>query len=150
MPIKIIRSDYIFSYWIFAWFLLYYTNIVKYSPKFILILGLIENFFIVVYLLLNNSTLYKISKFIVINIFIKVIPLYLIFNDKIRYQDIYATIILFLFYLIWIYINCRIDCFYIMYQKLIDSYNTIQSEEMTFLSYLYDNIMNIFYKKIDT
>ena len=147
MSIKIIRSDYIFSYWIFAWFLLYYANIVKYSPKFIIILGLIENFFIVVYLLINNSTSYKISKFIIINIVIKVIPLYLIFNDKIRYQDIYATIILFLFYLIWIYINCGIDCFYIMYQKLINSYNTMKTQEMTYLSYIYDNI---FYKKIDT
>lgn len=150
MTVKIIRSDYIFSYWIFTWFLLYYLNIIKYSPKFVLILGLIENFFIIIYLLLNKSPLCKISKFIIINIIIKVIPLYLIFNDKIRYRDIYATIILFLIYLIWVYINCGVNCFYIMYKKLLYSFSFIQNKEMTYLSYIYDNIVIfLFNKKID-
>jgi hypothetical protein len=150
MDVKIIRLDYVFSYWIFTWFLLYYVNIIKYNPKFVLILGLIENFFIIIYLLINKSKLYKISKFIIINIIIKVIPLYLIFNDEVLYKDIYATIILFLIYLIWIYINCGINCFYNVYQKLVYSFSFIKNNEITYLSYVYDNIARFLCnKKID-
>ena len=145
MPIKIIRSDFIFSYWIFAWFLLYYFNIVKYSPKFVIILGLIENFFLLMFLLIYKSSLYKITKFIVINTIIKVIPLYLVWNDKIINRDIYATIILFLIYLLWLYLNGGIEYFYISYKKLIKNYMTTsnfssENKEATLPSYIYDSI----------
>ena len=145
MAVKIIRSDFIFSYWIFSWFLLYYFNIVKYSPKFVLILGLIENCFLLLFLIIYKSTLYKITKFIVINTIIKVIPLYLVWNDKIIKRDIYATIILFLIYLLWIYLNGGIEYFYISYKKLIKNYMTSpklssENKEATLPSYIYDNI----------
>lgn len=145
MAVKIIRSDFIFSYWIFAWFLLYFFNIVKYSPKFVIILGLIENCFLLLFLIIYKSTLYKIIKFIVINTIIKVIPLYLVWNDKIIKRDIYATIILFLIYLVWIYLNGGIEYFYISYKKLIKNYMTRpkfsdENKEATLPSYIYDNI----------
>jgi hypothetical protein len=133
-----IRSDYVFSYWIFAWFTLYILNFIKYSPKFIIILGLIENFFVIIYLILKESTLYKITKFIIINIIIKVIPLYIIWKDEIELKDIIASIILFIIYLIWMYINCGINCFYNTYQKLVNSYSKRQNNNNTILSYLYD------------
>jgi hypothetical protein len=148
MAVKIIRSDFIFSYWIFAWFLLYYFNIVKYSPKFVIILGIIENCFLLLFLIIYKSTLYKITKFIIINTIIKVIPLYLVWNDKIIKKDIYATIILFLIYLVWIYLNGGIEYFYISYKKLIKNYmpklksqiSSSENKEATLLSYIYDNI----------
>ena len=37
------RIDFTFSYWIFAWFILYQLNIIKYNPKIFLILASIEN-----------------------------------------------------------------------------------------------------------
>lgn len=43
------RLDYVFSYWIFAWYLLYIAKITKYNPKFVLILGIIENSFTFIY-----------------------------------------------------------------------------------------------------
>ena len=84
------RLDYVFSYWILAWYLLYIAKITKYSPKFVLILGIIENSFII---------------FILLNIFIKIIPYYTVRNDKIIKKDIIATIILFIIYCLWLYIN---------------------------------------------
>ena len=145
MVVKIIRSDFIFSYWIFAWFLLYYFNIIKYSPKFVIILGLIENCFLLLFLIIYKSTLYKITKFIIINTIIKVIPLYLVWNDKIIKRDIYATIILFLIYLLWIYLNGGIEYFYISYKKLMKNYMTSpkisdENKEATLPSYIYEII----------
>ena len=37
------RFDFVFSYWIFAWYILYICNIVKYNPKWALTIGLVEN-----------------------------------------------------------------------------------------------------------
>jgi hypothetical protein len=37
------RFDYVFSYWIFAWFLLYEFGYTSYNPKIALIIALIEN-----------------------------------------------------------------------------------------------------------
>jgi hypothetical protein len=142
-----IRSDYVFSYWIFLWFILYILKIIKYSPKFIIILGIIENFFVIIYLILKKSTLYKITKFIIINIIIKVIPLYIIWKDEINLKDIIVSIILFVIYLIWIYINCGVECLYNIQKKIINSYGTMTKRVIskkknyknnTILSYLYD------------
>lgn len=99
------RLDLIFSYWIFAWYLLYITNIISYSPKFILILGIIENIILLFFIIQNGSTINTILKFIVINTCIKVIPYYTVRNDIIQEKDIIASIMLFFLYIIWLYMN---------------------------------------------
>jgi hypothetical protein len=43
--------------------------------------------------------------FVIINVFIKVIPYYLLRNDKITMKDIYATCVVFMIFIIWLYIN---------------------------------------------
>jgi hypothetical protein len=136
---KYIRSDYIFSYWIFLWFILYLLKLVPYNPKLIIILGIIEITFTIIYLIVKNVSLRKITKFFIINIIIKFIPLLLIYKDPIKKKDIYATIILVLIYLIWLYIN---DVNVIkVYQKLISSYLSKNLPE-TYFSQLYDKVYN--------
>ena len=39
-----LRIDLVFSYWMFFWYILYAFKLTKYSPKFIIGLGIIENF----------------------------------------------------------------------------------------------------------
>jgi hypothetical protein len=39
------RFDFVFSYWIFIWYLLYMLKIVIYNPKWALMIALIENTF---------------------------------------------------------------------------------------------------------
>jgi hypothetical protein len=102
---KLPRLDLIFSYWIFAWYLLYITKITRYSPKFIIILGIIENMILLFFMIQNGSTIETIIKFIVINTFIKILPYYSIRNDKIIKKDIVASIVLFIIYIVWLYIN---------------------------------------------
>jgi len=101
---KIIRPDYIFSYWIFIWYILYILKFAHNSPKFALIVGIIENLFVMFTMIHKNIKAHCII-FFIINIFIKVLPLLSIINDKILQKDIYATVILFLSYNIWLYIN---------------------------------------------
>jgi hypothetical protein len=133
-----IRSDYIFSYWIFLWFILYLLKLVPYNPKIIIILGIIEILFTLIYLIVKNASIRQITKFLIINIIIKFIPLLLIYKDPIERKDIYATVILVLIYLIWMYIN---DVNVIkVYQKLINSYLEKKSFSETYTSQLYDKV----------
>jgi hypothetical protein len=99
------RIDLVFSYWIFAWYLLYIFKITRYNPKLYLWLGLIENLaYLGLMIYYNNSFLY-ISLFIFINTFIKVIPLITLTNTPYKMSDIIAGFILFLLYLGWLWFN---------------------------------------------
>ena len=135
-----IRSDYVFSYWIFLWFILYLLKLVPYNPKLIIILGIIEILFTLIYLIVKNASLRKITKFLIINIIIKFIPLLLIYKDQIEKKDIYATVILVLIYAIWMYIN-NVNVIKV-YQKLINSYLENNSSSRTYFSKLYDIAFN--------
>jgi len=102
-----LRPDLVFSYWIYFWFLLYAVNIIKYSPKFALIIGLIDNIimlFLMLYFRTKRKTIYY---FILINSFIKLLPLYLLRNENIKIIDIYFTIILGLLFVLWIHMNSQ-------------------------------------------
>lgn len=121
------RLDYVFSYWIFAWFVLYYFKIVKYSPLFILLFASIENVVLfiihIINFIIDNSyyNFFKLIGFIIINFCIKVLPLYYIIkieNDVktfeelfklIKKDDILISLYLFIIYIIWLFINKAIS-----------------------------------------
>jgi len=102
---SIIRGDFIFSYWIFAWFILYTCNLTSFSPKFILILGLIYNSLILFVMLMNKTRKRKIVNFIIVNTLIKGLPLYYLRNETIQLKNILFSIFLFIIFIIWLYIN---------------------------------------------
>lgn len=95
----------IFSYWIFVWYLLYIYKFTNYNPKFVLILGLIENFIMLVLMIYFNSKFVAILSFIIINTLLKVYPLYTLWNDKIKNQDIFASFILLICYVFYLYLH---------------------------------------------
>lgn len=97
------RIDFIFSYWIFFWYLLYISGIIiNYNPKFAIICGLIENMFIVLLMFLYNTKVKLVILFITMSIILKVIPLYTIWKTKINMNDIFMTFLLFIIYLLWV------------------------------------------------
>ena len=100
------RFDLVFSYWIFAWYLLYINGFLKYNPKLILTIAVIENLCILgIMMFIIKSPLETILKFIGINIIIKVIPLYTVWKDKINWcDDLFHIFVLFLIYLFWSYL----------------------------------------------
>jgi len=103
------RLDLAFSYWIFAWYLLYICKIIKYNPLLFLIIGLIfEIIYLIVIIYYKNSPLY-IFLFIFINFFIKVLPIWTLKNTKINYDDIGAGIILFFIYIGWVWFNNKLN-----------------------------------------
>lgn len=122
-----LRFDLIFSYWIFIWVLIYRLNWTIYSPKFAVIIGIIENFFMLIMMFLYGTGIESIIYFIIINILIKAIPLYFLRNNSIYWKDIYFTILLFLIYIIWLYINNEslIGNLKLIYDSLINNrFNT--------------------------
>jgi hypothetical protein len=100
-----LRGDLVFSYWIYAWFILYELKIIEYSPKFPLILGIIHNLIMLIFMLLYGTSRRTIFYFIVINTLIKVIPLYYLRNEPIKLNDIYFTCGLFLLFVFWLHLN---------------------------------------------
>jgi len=115
----VIRFDFIFSYWIFFWFLIYYfvlltssknmskfaTFILHYNPFIGLIFAFLENIVLFIYMLPFFQTEILI-KYVFMMFLIKIIPIYLIRNQKINpVNDIFAIIVLFCIYLLWLYYN---------------------------------------------
>jgi hypothetical protein len=94
------RLDFVFSYWIFAWWILYTVGVTTFNPKLVLILSIIENSLGLFFLPRE-----KILFYLVINLFIKVIPLCLVWNTKVNQRDIVFTCVLFLIYLAWVKLN---------------------------------------------
>ena len=100
-----LRADLVFSYWIYTWFILYELKLIEYSPKFPLILGVIDNLIMLFIMILYDTSRRTIFYFIVINTLIKVVPLYYLRNESIRLKDIYFTCGLFLLFVFWLHLN---------------------------------------------
>jgi hypothetical protein len=107
------RFDYLFSYWIFIWYLLYFFHITDYNPKFILICAIIENIILLFFMIYYNTQLSVIILFLIGMFIIKIIPIYTIWNTIIRWKDILFTFILLFIYIIWLYIN-NVTIYYIL------------------------------------
>jgi hypothetical protein len=97
-----IRIDYIFSYWIFLWYLLYLFGIVNFNPKFAILCGVIENIGILLLMFYYGTKKHLVLLFLIMFILLKIIPLYSIWNTQILIRDVVALIILFIIYLIWV------------------------------------------------
>jgi hypothetical protein len=102
---KSLRFDLVFSYWIYLWYILYVLHATSYSPKFPLLLGLFDNIIMFILIIIYGTSNRTIFYFIIINTFIKVVPLYYLRNEKFRLKDIYFTICLFVVFIMWLYIN---------------------------------------------
>ena len=99
------RFDLVFSYWIFMWYLLYMLKFVNYSPKFAIMIGIIENIALLIFMSLNGANRRTIGYFILVNTFIKLLPFYTLRHDTIRVKDIQATGVLAIIYVGWIFLN---------------------------------------------
>jgi hypothetical protein len=138
----LLRIDLVFSYWIFLWYIFYLYKFTTYSPKFILGLGILENIITFGLMVYFGSKMNTLIWFLFINLFIKVIPFYTLRNETIKWQDINATIILFLVYCVWVYINGESV---IEYQnRIIDS--LIHNKNATPFMYLISQFKNFISK----
>lgn len=97
-----LRVDYIFSYWILLWYVLFMLNVTTYNPLFLLYVALFLN---VLGIYDKLSSMKNTLIYIFIIILIKVIPIYSIRDTIIKIEDIYVSLLLFFIYLLWIFMN---------------------------------------------
>lgn len=102
---KIITPDLIFSDWIFAWYLLYAFRIVKISPKFALIIGLIENLIMLSLVVVYGRHTVTAFQFAGVIFLIKIIPLYYLRNERIKTVDLIYTGLIFILFNFWLYLR---------------------------------------------
>ena len=99
------RFDLVFSYWILLWFIIYECNFTTYNPKFALLIGLFENMVYLLYMIFYKNSISSIWLFVIINFFIKIVPLYIVANTVIHKRDIIFTLLLIAIYIIWLVVN---------------------------------------------
>lgn len=93
------RFDLVFSYWVFAWYLLYMAGVVTANPKFALLMALGVN----ILQLLFMTDPVKMLIFVGINMFIKVLPLYTLRHLPVGNPG--PTVVVFLLFLTWFALN---------------------------------------------
>ena len=99
-----IRPDFILSYWIFVWYILYMIKLVKANPKFMFIIGVIENIFTMWYIY-GYATTENFIYFIVVFLLTKVIPLATIWNTRITRSDVVVSLGVVVAYSLWIVLH---------------------------------------------
>ena len=129
-----ISIEYIFSDWIFIWFIIYYTIIntfqnnekhfieKHFSPILAMHFALFQNIFSFIYLIIKNAKLNIIIKYFMMMTCEKIIPTILLLQNKnsLHFQEnIPVTIGLFGIYLLFLY-NKNID-FFQMYKRILNS-----------------------------
>jgi hypothetical protein len=140
---KALRADLVFSYWIYAWFILYACKYLKYSPKLALILGLLDNAIMLLLMMLFGTSVKTIFYFVIINTIIKVLPLYYLRKERITLKDVHFTCGLFLIFVVWLHINEQslIGNIKIIHDSLL--YGKNETPFMSFLSSIEKNYKNI-------
>lgn len=95
----IIRLDFILSYWLFFWWILYEIGIVKANPKLFLWIGLLVNIVMLVIKIVKKSR--TTIPFIIVNSLIKIVPLIMLMDTTITYEDVKSSVVVLLLYLVW-------------------------------------------------
>ena len=96
----IISFVYVFSYWIFTWFLFFEFGWTKYNPFYFLCFALVGNLISLGMMVYFQIDLVAILFYVVINFFIKILPIYLLWGTPLLWKDIQAGLILFGIYLL--------------------------------------------------
>ena len=111
-----IRFDFLFSYWVFLWFIIYYFTYTKSwlgqrftqwgNPKLVLILALLENLATLGWIAVMNGDFLTLVKYTYMILVVKVLPLYLVWGRPIRVpQDIYVFMGVFVIYNVHLWLN---------------------------------------------
>ena len=114
----VLRVDLIFTNWIFLWFALYLVGLTQYSPKFAVIISIIENIGALLLLKTANTRTLAAMFFIII---IKFMAFFVVRNSRITIQDVLAFVVLFILYAVWVHINNETVIGY--YKKIQQSLN---------------------------
>jgi len=140
-----LRTDYIFSIWIFIWFIVYALNLTKYNPTFALLFAVFFINISMIYFIRNKIDNYHIYRFIIICAIEKFLPLaYIYYTEDLNVDidDVVFTVLLFIAYNINLLINDT--DLYRVYKQYINSY-LYDDENKMYYTQLYDETYKYFY-----
>ena len=100
-----IRIDYLFSYWIFIWSVLYILKLVSFNPKFALTIALLENVIKICTMIYYKIPWDKIVFFCIAIFFVKVLPLWSLRNYPYTKSQFMYTIVAFVMYSVYLHVN---------------------------------------------
>uniref|UniRef100_A0A6C0B2R5 Uncharacterized protein n=1 Tax=viral metagenome TaxID=1070528 RepID=A0A6C0B2R5_9ZZZZ len=114
-----VRFDYLFSYWIAAWFLIYYnigafvgptTNWLKKTanPLLALWIAFWFNVYEIIYVSQIKFDVILIAKYSIMILFLKILPIYLLYRKGLSIDwtnDVFVLAIIFSVYNIHLYVN---------------------------------------------
>lgn len=144
-----LRVDFLFSYWIFFWFLIFYfTQNVRESnaaifiqknmnPKLALYIALLENILTFLYILWIKSDFLIIIKYLLMILSVKILPIYLIKQKIHLWNDLLIFVFVFSIYIIYLWIND--ESIKSVYERTFKYVKSGQNKTPFF--YLFDSIM---------
>lgn len=141
----IIKMISFISYWFFLWFLLFILGIVKANPLGFIIIGFIFILSQILYLYLKKTSTYNLTKYIIINLLIKIIPIIILityYPITFNYNDIsFGLYLLFIYVLVMISFQINpINSYNRIIHNYIDGNNN--DDEKTEVSKTYDYLYN--------
>jgi hypothetical protein len=141
------KFDTIYSNWIFIWFLLYIVNLISFNPLFILIIGYMSVIFCLIYLYLKKINMYNFIKFSIININIKIIPIFVIlymnnYNYNVNIYDMIFSLVLTLIYITYILMYYNKNPLY-YYHIILDTYIKNNDDYKSYASIIYDKLYKL-------
>lgn len=141
----IIKMISFVSYWFFLWFLLFILGIVKANPLGFIIIGFIFILSQILYLYLKKTSTYNLTKYIIINLLIKIIPIIILityYPITFNYNDIsFGLYLLFIYVLVMISFQINpINSYNRIIHNYIDGNNN--DDEKTEVSKTYDYLYN--------
>ena len=112
-----VSPDYLFSYWIFTWFLIYYnidafhngaTAFIKryFSPMLALLIALLFNAYEIAYAMYLKLDALLFAKFAIMMLLVKALPIYLLYRKGASihlFNDFIALTIVFSVYSLYLY-----------------------------------------------
>lgn len=99
------RTDFIFTYWVLAWYVAYMMNLTVYNPKWGLVIGIILNLGLAWAVILRKGLTKTVIQFVLVNLLLKGIPIYTIYKTKTTIKDLYAIPVFFMLYALWLHVN---------------------------------------------
>ena len=97
------RFDYVFSYWLFAWWILYALKATRSSPALWLWAAVLFEIVLFIILVNRQYPVWYITLFVLINLVIKGWPLWSMRRETPR--GIWPGVLLFLTYTAWLHVN---------------------------------------------
>lgn len=99
------RPDLVFSYWVIGWFVLYIIDVIPYNPKYLFILGIALASIQFGLMFLYQASVSHILFFLLANLLLKGVPLYVLFGKKTTDGDVIAMCFVLALYILWLKVN---------------------------------------------